>query len=460
MVAVAQHPNITLMTYCQVEKIEGFVGNFKVLIRQKAKYIDHQRCTGCGLCWESCPSHVPNEYDLGLSLRKSIYIRFPQAVPNKPVIDWEHCRHLNEGSCGICQEVCPTDAIDYHQEDEILEKEFGAIVLATGYDLYAGEAAPAEYLYGSHPNVLSGLQFERLLSATGPTGGEIICPSNGKEAQRIVFIQCTGSRDEAKGKSYCSRVCCMATAKQAHQVLEKNGGAEVYVFYIDIRAPGKAYEEFYRRSVQEGAVYLRGRVARIYPRGDSLLVYGEDTLLGRQVQVDADLVVLATAMVPAAGWEEMSLLTGVGTDKDGFFAEAHPKLRPVESFTSGLYLAGTCQGPKDIPDSVAQGSGAAAKVLALFSIDEMELDPITATVDEGTCSGCGSCLLVCSYGAITLEQIQEEERGTTAYSQVARVNEAVCQGCGSCTVSCRPGAMNLKGFTNEGMLAEVDALWL
>ena len=459
MVAAAQYPNITLMTYSEVEEISGYIGNFRVKIRQKAKSVNQERCTGCGICWEKCPTFVTNEYDQDLSLRKSIYIRFPQAVPNKPVIDRKHCRWFNEnGRCGICKEICPANAIDHTEQDTIMDEEFGAVVLATGYDLYAGEAAFGEYGYGKHPNVISGLHFERISSASGPTGGSILRPSDGKPPQKVVFIQCTGSRDDAKGKSYCSRVCCMATAKHAHQVLDKIEGSEVYVFYMDIRTPGKAYEEFYTRSVREGALYLRGRVSRIYPIGEKLRVCGEDTLLSKQVKIDADLVVLATAMVPSCNWKSVSLLTGVGTDKDGFFMEAHPKLRPVESYTAGIYMAGTCQGPKDIPDSVAQAGSAAAKICALFSTDERELDPITGTVDESICSGCGACVSVCPYSAIALKIIAEKQRNPIVERQVADLNEALCQGCGTCTVACRSGALNLKGYSNEGIMAEVEAV--
>ncbi len=457
MVAAAQHPNITLMTYCEVEEIGGYIGNFTVKIRQKARSVKLDCCTGCGLCWEKCPNSVLSEYDQAFSLRKSFYIPFPQAVPNKPVIDRENCRWFSDhGSCGICREICPADAIDHAEEDRIINEEFGAVVLATGYDLYAGESAPAEYGFGKHPNVISGLQFERMSSASGPTGGSILRPSDGKVPQKVVFIQCTGSRDDAKGKTYCSRVCCMATAKHAHQVLDKIQGAQAYIFYMDIRTPGKAYEEFYTRSVQEGAVYLRGRVSRIYPSGEKLRVCGEDTLLSKQVELDADLVVLATAMVPSEKWEQISKLSGVGTDKDGFFVEAHPKLKPVESFTAGIYMAGTCQGPKDIPDSVAQAGSAAVKVCGLFSTDERQLDPLTGSVNESICAGCGTCVSVCPYGAITLKVIEEKQPGKVVERQVAAVNQALCQGCGTCTVSCRSGALDLSGFTNEGIMAEVE----
>ncbi len=461
MGAALQHPLITLLTYSEVEGISGYVGNFRVRIREKAKSVDHSLCTGCGDCWKNCPNIVRNEYDLGLSARKSIYIRFPQAVPNKPVIDREHCRYFNmEGRCGVCREVCQAEAVDYTQEDKVFEEIFGSVVVTTGFDLFGGESAFTEYGLGKYPNVISGMQFERLSNAAGPTGGKIIRPSDGKEPQNVVFIKCVGSRDEAQGKSYCSRVCCMYTAKHAHQVLEKIQNSQVFVFYMDVRTPGKAYEEFYRRSVEEGALYIRGRVSKvvpIYPHADRLLVRGEDTLMGKQVEVAADMVVLATAMAPSRGNEVVARLAGLGMDKDGFFEEAHPKLRPVETHMPGIYLAGACQGPRDIPDTVSQASGAAVKVCGLFSADERQLDPIKSEVDEGICSGCGICIVVCPYTAIELTTTTEKICGEMVTRQVAAVTGPVCQGCGSCAVACRSGAINLKGFTNEQLLAVLDA---
>lgn len=460
MVAAAQHPQIKLMTYAEVEKVAGYVGNFEVTIRKKARSVDASKCTGCGTCWEKCPTKVDSEFDLGLGKRKAIYVPFPQAVPAVPVIDREHCRQFTKGKCGVCQKVCPAQAIDYAQEDEIVTEKFGAIVVATGYELFPWEEVYGEYGYGQYPDVIISMHFERLNNASGPTGGKIIRPSDGKEPKTVVFIKCVGSRDEAKGKSYCSRTCCMYTAKHAHQVLEKIPDAQAIIFYMDVRTPGKAYEEFYQRSVHEGAVYVRGRVSRIYPEGDKLIVCGEDTLLGRQVTVAADLVVLATAMVPSRGWASLAKMVGLSTDKDGFFQEAHPKLRPVETFTAGVFLAGACQGPKDIPDTVAQASAAAAKVCQLLAKDEMATDPMISVVDESLCSGCAMCQPICPYKAIEMKTITEKVAGKIISRQVASVNSGLCQGCGACTVACRSGALNLKGFTNEQILAEVDAACL
>lgn len=458
MVAAAQHPNIKLMTYCEVTEVSGYIGNFEVTIKQKPRYVDHVKCTGCGTCTEKCPTKVPSEYDLGIGTRKCIYIDFPTAVPNKPVIDAENCRYLKSGKCGVCKKICPTGAIDFEQKEEFIQEKVGAIVMATGFDLFNWEEAYGEYGYGRFKNVISGLHFERMSNASGLTGGKIIRPSDGKEPKSVVFIKCVGSRDEAKGKEYCSRACCMYTAKHAHQVLDKIEGSSAYIFYMDVRTPGKAYDEFYRRTVEEGAQYIRGRVSKIYESGDKLIVMGTDTLLGRPVTVEADLVVLATAMVPSEGSDKIAQLVSCPTDKDGFFAEAHPKLRPVETMTGGLFLAGACQGPKDIPDTVSQASGAAVKVVAMFSNDELAGDPMVCQIDEKMCSGCLVCKGVCPYKAISEKTITERIAGKPVERVVASVNTALCQGCGCCTVACRAGAANLKGFTNQQVLAEVDAL--
>lgn len=331
MVAAAQHPNIEVLTYSEVEEVGGYIGNFEVKIRKKAKYVDYTKCTGCGLCETKCPTKVASEYDLGLGKRPCIYKPFAQAVPNKPVIDPVHCRKLVSGKCGVCAKVCPTGAINYEDQDEIITEAFGAIVMATGFDLFEWEQAYGEYGYGKYPDVISGLHFERMSNAAGPTGGKIVRPSDGKEPKTVVFIKCVGSRDTQKGKEYCSRACCMYTAKHAHQVLDKIPDSQAYVFYMDVRTPGKAYDEFYNRTLEDGAVYLRGRVSKIYPEGDKLICKGEDTLIGKPVTVAADLVVLATAMVPAAGYDKIAGTVGFSIDKDGWFQEAHPKLRPVET---------------------------------------------------------------------------------------------------------------------------------
>ncbi len=460
MVDVAQHEKIKILAYSEVEKVDGYIGNFEVTIRRKASSVDNVKCTGCGVCQTKCPTRVPSEFDMKLGHRKAIYTPFPQAVPNKPVIDRQHCLQFTKGKCGICQKFCPTGAVDYTQPDELVTEKVGAIVAATGYDLF-NHSVYGEYGYGLYPDVITGLHFERLINASGPTSGKIKRPSDGKVPKDVVFIQCVGSRDEAKGVPYCSRTCCMYTAKHATLMAEKIEGSQSYVFYMDVRTPGKNYEEFYKRATEEyGAKYIRGRVSKVYPKGDKLVVRGEDTLIGRQVEVEADMVVLATAMIAQPDAAEVARRLGFSYDANNFFTEAHPKLRPVETNTGGIFLAGACQGPKDIPDTVAQASAAAAKICALFSKDQMATDPMVSIVDESKCSGCLLCKPICPYKAIDGKKITERVGGKVLERVVATVNSGLCHGCGACTVACRPGALNLKGFSNEQILAEVEALCL
>ncbi len=458
MVAVSQHPNIELMTSCEVTKVAGYIGNFDVTIKKKAIYVNHDACTGCGLCETKCPSKVDNEFDQNMGKRKAIHKMFAQAVPNKPIIDKESCIMLKSGKCGLCAKICPTGAINYEDQGEEVVKRFGAIVLATGYQLIDWTEYYGEYGGGRYDNIITGLQFERMVNASGPTEGKIVRPSDGKTPQSVLFVKCVGSRDAAKAKSYCSRACCMYTAKHAHQVLEKIPGAEVFVSYMDVRTPGKGYEEFYMKTLEDGAVYLRGRISKIYPEGEKLISLGEDTLANCNVTLTTDLVVLETAMEPAEGAESLAAMIGVGRDKDGWLQEAHPKLRPVETNAGGVFLAGTCQGPKDIPDTVAQASAAAVKVCGLLSKTEMETNPMISKVDPQKCCGCGFCKEVCPYGAIELVEIPDRVGAKKVMRTVSQVNPGLCQGCGACTVSCRVGAIDLLGFTNRQILEEVDAI--
>lgn len=460
MVEASGHPNINLLTYCEVEKVEGFVGNFDVSIKKKARSVNMDICTGCGICTEKCPSKVDSEFELAMAKRKAIYTPFPQAIPNKPVIDRDNCTYFKNGKCGICAKVCPAGAVDFTQEDEIVVRRYGAIIVATGFELF-DYSVYGEYGYGKYPDVITGLQFERLINASGPTMGKIKRPSDHKEPKNVVFIQCVGSRDNAKGKSYCSKACCMYTAKHATLVSEKIKDSNVYVFYMDVRTAGKGYDEFYNRTREQyDAQYIRGRVSKIYQKGDTLIVRGEDSLLGRPVEIEADMVVLATAMVAQENAAKLAQKIGIGYDKDLFYTEAHPKLAPVETHTQGVYLAGACQGPKDIPESVAQASAAAAKACGLLSKSEMLTEPIVSEVNERMCAGCGACIAICPYKAIELKTLAERLSGKTVERQVASVNSGLCQGCGACTVACRSASINLKHFTDEQILAEVNALCL
>jgi heterodisulfide reductase subunit A len=438
MVSVARHPNITLLTYSQVEEISGYVGNFRAKLRKKASYVDREKCTGCGDCLEKCRSRTSSEFDCGLCQRTAIYVPFPQAVPNKPVIDRDTCLFFRTGRCGLCVKACKLDAIDHAQEDEIIEEDVGAVVVATGYRTLAVDTL-AEYGSGQVADVIDGLAFERLLSASGPTGGQVRRPSDGMIPKEVVFVQCAGSRDPQRYKPYCSKICCMYTTKHALLYKHRVRDGQPYIFYIDIRTGGKGYEEFYHRAAEEeGIVYLRGKVAKIFRDGDKTVVWGTDTLTGRNVEIAADLVVLATAMEPEPTAAALAKILKIQVGADGFFSEAHPKLRPVESITSGFFLAGCGQGPKDIPESVAQAGGAASKVIRLFARDTLPHEPTVAYVDEDLCGGCRICISVCPYSA----------REFDAEKGIATVKEALCEGCGICVAACPCGATQQRNLTD------------
>lgn len=453
MVDVVQHPNITLYALAEVEDISGYVGNFTAKIRKRSPYVDWEKCTGCGACTAKCPAKkTPDTFNEGVGVTTAITIAFPQAIPKKAVINAAHCRQFIKGKCGVCAKICPTGAINYELEDEFVIEEVGAVVAATGYDLMDWKPAYPQYGGGRYPDVITSLQYERLLSASGPTGGHIVRPSDGREPRDVVFIQCVGSRDRSIGRPHCAGFCCMYTAKQTILTKDHLPQSQSYVFYMDIRAPGKLYDEFTRRAVEEyGAEYIRGRVSQIYPDGQGrYVVMGADTLLGEPVEIKADLVVLAVGIEAAHGSPELAEKLRISYDSYGFFMESHVKLKPVETNTAGVYLAGVCQGAKDIPASVAQGSAAAAKVLSLFSSDTLESDPQIAHVDTRRCVDCGKCIRCCPFGAIEEAMIRGEQK--------ARVIETVCQGCGLCTATCPQGAIQLSHFTDNQILAEVNAL--
>jgi heterodisulfide reductase subunit A len=448
VVEAAQSENIKILAYSEVESVTGSVGNFEVKIRKKSRSVDESKCTGCGICQTKCPTKVPSEFDRGMTTRKAIYIPFAQAVPNVATIDKENCRYYRTGKCKVCQKFCQADAVVFDQADETITEKVGAIIVATGYDLL-GQDIYGEYGYGRYPDVIDGLQLERLLSASGPTKGEVRRPSDGQIPKEVVFIQCVGSRDEAKGVPYCSKICCMYTAKHTRLYKHRVHDGQAYVFYMDIRAGGKKYEEFVKQAMtEEGAVYLRGRVSKIYPRGQKLIVKGTDTLSGTQVEIGADLVVLACAIVPARSVEDFARKLRIGYDENKFFSEAHVKLRPVETNTAGIFLAGACQAPKDIPDTVAQAGCAAAKVLTLFANEYLTSEPVVASLDEDICSGCGLCISACAYDARKMD----EKKG------VAIIEEVLCQGCGACATACPSGACELKNFRSDQIVSMVDAI--
>ncbi|MGD0229156.1 MAG: CoB--CoM heterodisulfide reductase iron-sulfur subunit A family protein [Syntrophorhabdales bacterium] len=452
MVDVAQHERIRLHAYSEIEDIKGYVGNYTVKIRKKATYVDWTKCTGCGACMEKCPGkNAYDHFNFGVAPTRAINIPFPQAIPKKAKIDPQYCRHFTKGKCGVCAKICPTKAINYEMEDEIVTEEVGAIVVASGYGLLDIERLP-EYGAGRYPDVITGIQYERMLNASGPTSGHIERPSDKTEPKCVVFVSCAGSRDKSIGVPYCSNFCCMYIAKQAILTRDHIPDSQSYVFYTDIRATGKGYDEFTRRAQEDyGARYIRGRVSRIYPKGKKMVVRGADTLLGTQVEIEADLVVLATAAIAAPGAAGLAEKLHISYDTNGFYVESHPKLRPVETNTAGVFLAGAAQGPKDIPASVGQGSAAAAKVLALLSKDMLESDPAIARVNTNACVGCLKCLKTCPFQAIREETLRD---GRT----VAGVIETVCAGCGVCTATCPCGAIQLQHFTDNQLLSEVNAL--
>jgi heterodisulfide reductase subunit A len=447
MVNVAEHPHITLLSYSQVEDVAGYVGNFRVQVRQKARYVDEARCTGCGLCIEKCPwRNFPSEFDQGMGTRPAIYFPFPQAVPRLPLIDALGCAHFLRNTCQVCQKLCPTGAIDFDQQGKVHTFDVGAIILATGFQLF-NPAQATQYGYGRWDNVLTSLQFERLCHPGGPTEGRIVM-KDGRPPERIAILHCVGSRDE-KFNRYCSRICCMASLKFALTVKERTR-ARVFNFYTDMRAFGKGHEEFYEQVQRTGVVFVHGKGAEVIKQGGRLLVKAEDTLLGRRVIVPVDMVILSAGLKPRQDADEVARLFGIPHSQEGFFMERHAKLAPVETATAGIFIAGTCQAPKDIPDSVAQGAAAAAGALGLIDKGTVDIEPSAALVHPALCSGCWLCLSDCPYHAISRAPFQGH--------MVASVNGALCQDCGTCVVTCPAGAITQPGYTNQQIFAEIEGL--
>lgn len=460
MVEAASHENINLYTYSEVEKVSGFVGDFQVDIRRKARSVDMSKCTGCGVCSEKCPSKKnKSEFNRGLDNRGAIYTPFAQAIPNVPVIDRSQCTMFKTGKCGVCAKVCPSGAVDYSQEDEIITESYGAIVVATGFDIINLDQF-GEYGYDRYPDVITSLEFERLTNAAGPTKGHLERLSNHQHPKSVTFIQCVGSRGQScRDKSYCSKICCMYTAKHAMLIRDKYPDVDVQVFYIDVRTPGKNFDEFYRRAVEEYHVsYIKGQVGKISESNGRLLIQASDLLDNRQIKMETDLVVLAAAIEPEPSVRKLATMLTASIDTNNFLTEAHPKLRPVESPTAGVFLSGVCQGPKDIPETVSQAGAAASKVIGLLAKNKLTTNPCVAKANELACNGCSACEHVCPYGAISYEVREIADHGVKKLRRVARVNSALCQGCGACTVTCPSGAMDLQGFSNRQILSEVDAI--
>ena len=476
MVEAKQHPNIDILAYSEIEDVKGFVGQFDVTIRRKARYVKEDICTGCSACTGVCPmakikdvskpNAIKDEFNMNLSTKGAIYIPFAQAVPCVPAIEKDKCLHFKTGKCGKCAEVCQVQAIDFEQKDSFIERRYGAIVVATGYRPMEPKNYN-EFGYYDNKDVITSLELERLMNAAGPSGGTLVRPSylldqhNEKaHPKSVVFVQCVGSRESGEnmcGKPYCSKICCMYTAKHAMMIREKYPDTEVHVFYIDVRTPGKNYDEFYRRAVEQyGVDYIKGMVGKVTAEGDHLVVQGSDLIANEQIKINADLVVLAVAIEPEPSVRDIATKLAISIDPYNFLNEAHAKLRPVECATAGVFLSGVCQGPKDIPETVAQASAAAAKVIGLLAKDQLVGNPCVSSPNHDLCNGCSTCANVCPYGAITYED-REFNRGREI-RRVAVVNEAICQGCGACTVACPSGAMDLKGFTNKQIMSEVDAI--
>jgi heterodisulfide reductase subunit A len=452
MVEAGTHPNITLLTWSEVMSVSGYIGNFNVTVKKRARYVNEELCTGCGICVEKCPQKVIDDvYEAGLGYRKVIYTPFAQAVPKYPVLDRPNCTYFKNGKCKACEKFCPTDAIDFTQEDEYLNLEVGNIILATGYDLFDARKV-TNYGYGRLPNVFTSLEFERMSNAAGPTGGEITLRDGKTKPQTVGIIHCVGSRDK-NFNNYCSSICCMQSLKFAHLVKERTG-ADVYEFYIDMRTPMKSYDEFYQRVLEEGTLFVRGKVAEVtnashgpHEKG-KLIIQVEDTLVGKQRRIPVDMVILSTGMEPRHDAKQTGQLFGISCSADGWYIERHPKLDPVTTMTEGILIAGCASGPKDIPASVAQGAAAAARVLDKILQKEVELEPIRATVDEQKCSGCRICNNLCPFNAISfLDDLA-----------VTRINPALCQGCGTCVAACPAGAISGTGFSNEQIFAQIDGL--
>lgn len=454
MVAVGSHPNITLFTYSEVERVDGYVGSFQVTIRKKARYVNAETCTGCGLCIEKCPVRVVDEvFEAGLGYRKAIYRPFPQAVPKYPVIDTEHCTYFQRGKCKACQIFCPTQpkSINFEQKDELIQVEVGNIILATGYELFDCRRIP-QYGYGRLANVYTSLEFERLCNAAGPTGGEVVLRDGVTKPKAVGIIHCVGSRD-SKYNSYCSVICCMQSLKFAHLVKERTG-AEVYNFYIDMRTPFKDYDEFYQKVLAEGVHFVRGRVAEVtdaarHPGEEGkIIIQVEDTLIGRQRRIPVDMVILSAALEPRRDAQEVAYKFGIACSANGWFIEKHPKLDPVATMTEGIFIAGCAQGPKDIPATVAQGAAAAARVIGRIHQEHLALEPVRASVIAERCSGCRICNNLCPFNAIHFR----EDLGVT------EINPALCQGCGTCVAACPAGAITGTQFSNEQIFAQIEGL--
>jgi len=450
MMDVGRHPNIKLLANSEVEDISGYVGNFKARVRKKARYVDESECTSCGDCAKVCPVVVPDEFQMGLGSRKAIHIPFPQAVPSAYIVNSHECLGQNPIACGKCIEACDKKCINFDMQDEILDLEVGAIIVATGMDVYDPTALD-EYGYTRFPNVVTSMEFERLISTGGPLEGHLGRPSDLKQPQRIGFIQCVGSRANGSdsGNPYCSNICCMNTIKSTQYLKDNYPDIESTVFYMDLRAFGKGFEELLMRSKSNGVRYVRGLPGEVVedPQTGDLRLTVENTTGNRLETHEFDMLVLAVGATPALNTESIRQMVSLSKSPSGFLKEAHPKLRPVDTPTKGVFIAGAAESPKDVRESVTQASAAASHVSILLNKPKLKVEAITAIVDEDLCKMCGQCAPVCPFGAITWEK-----------KQVARVTTAACTGCGTCAAECKYGAISMRHFSDQAIYAQLDAI--
>lgn len=447
MVEVNRHPKVEVITNADILSVEGYVGNFRVKVRKNPRYVIPEKCTGCGECKDVCPIEYPNKWDMSLGTRKAISIPFDQAVPLVFSIDKDYCIE-----CFKCLDACGArEAINFDQKPEEVELEVGAIIVTTGCDFYL-PYDDARYGYGKYDNVITALEFERLVTAGGPTSGHVIRTSDGKRPKSVVFVQCVGSRD-VKKYEYCSGFCCMYTLKEAILLKEHyHDDVEVYVFYIDMRTAFKGYEEFYRRAREMGINFIRGKISNILeePKTKNLIVRAEDMSLGEPIELETEFVVLSTAAIPSKGNDELAGILHITRGPDGFLMESHPKLKPMDTPMDGIFIAGACQGPKDIPYSVSQGSAAAARAATILSQPNWKIEPIVSIVDIAKCRNvkakCGVCAKSCPYGAITVKE-----------GEPAQINAAQCHGCGTCVAECPQDAITQMHFTDEQIFSQIRA---